>query len=128
MTNNHQKNGSILQQSPATEEFIRTSVRTYPICKAYMTSIEDFKQTGEASIFVIRKHDNKYTSAMYFWTEYGKGFNNTIHFIDIDEKAQQALEKQFVEDEKAAEVLGKINSIKQNIKSKSTYDFLNEWL
>ena len=32
------------------------------------------------------------------------------------------------EEEKAAEVLGKINSIKEKIKSKSTFDFLNEWL
>ena len=37
------------QKFLTAEEYLQTRIRTLPICRAYMTPIEDFKRTGNAS-------------------------------------------------------------------------------
>lgn len=77
------------------------------------------------SIFVVRKHNNdKYTSAMYYWTSYGKGFNNTEHFFRLEKEEQEELENLFVEKENAEETDYAIvhNFIYQAIRGEKEYD------
>ena len=129
MSKNNQKNkkkkSPAPQQFMSAEEYIKTRVRSLPICKAFMSSIEDFKDSGTMSIFVVRKHNNdKYTSAMYYWTSYGKGFNNTEHFFRLEKEEQEELENLFVEKENAEETDYAIvhNFIYQAIRGEKEYD------
>lgn len=83
------------QQTISPEKFIKEKARLVPIYKCFIE--RDFEKSGEANIFVVRKHKNdKYTVAVYLVDFLCCGVKDSFYRLRMDEYEYEEMVEQYV--------------------------------